>query len=151
MKDLNYRFSGFYNFTLKANEAVAVDAYFIPFIIDRSGFTDYKVLEESFLSTHEGIVLVFGHPLNEAINDKISALLESGIMNRWIKQAYSTAKIGGDPEDGPQVLTLDHLFIGFAIWLVALTFTIVVFFIEVVNNYCKQRFEARRVIKPFVN
>jgi len=149
MHDVDSTFGDYENFTLKKNEALMIENYFVPLILARSNFTNYKLLDQSPISAHEGMVLVLGHPINEAINNKITALLESGIMDYWITNA---TYLKAEKEDlGPQVLTLDHLFIGFVIWLIALAFAVVVFLIEVVCHNFKQRSNATRVIKPFVN
>jgi len=149
MHDVESKFGDYENFTLKKNEALMIENYFVPLILGRSNFTNYKMLDKTPISSHEGMVLVFGNPIDDAINEKITALLESGIMDYWI--ANSTYINADYLESGPQVLTLDHLFIGFAIWLIALAFAVVVFLIEVGCNMIKQRLEAQHVIKPFVN
>jgi len=149
IEDVKSKFGDYYNFTLKSNEALMIENYFVALILGRSNFTNYKMLDQTPVSAFEGIALIYGHPINEAINEIISVLLESGIMDYWI--ANATYLKADDLDTGPQVLTLDHLFIGFAIWLIALASAVVVFLIEVVCNMIKQRLEAQHVIKPFVN
>jgi len=152
MEDCDTKFDNYYNFSLSQNEALIMESYTMAAVIIRSGFTNYKILDQTFLSTSEGITLMFHHLINEAINEKIAALLESGIMIYWIEKAHKEkSKAGNIESDGPQVLTMDHLFIGFAIWLIALTFTIVVFFTEIICRYFKQRLDATRVIVPFIH
>jgi len=149
IQDVESKFGDYYNFTLKTNEALLTEKFFLPDIIGRSNFTNYKILDQTPISSHDGMVLILNHPINEAINVIISALLESGIMDHWIANA---TYLKADEEDfGPQVLTLDHLFIGFVMWLIALAFAVVIFLIEVICNMIKHRLEAQHVIKPFVN
>jgi len=152
MEDCDTKFGNYYNFSLGPNEAFIMNTDVMSAIIIKSGFKNYKIIEETFLSTSEGITLIFSHAINEAIDEKIAALLESGIISYWIEQALKEATIIGNLDmDGPQVLTMDHLFIGFTIWLIASTFTIVVFVIEIVCRCYKQRFDATRVIVPYIH
>jgi len=152
LEEVNSKFGDYSNFNLKQNEALLMDTYLMPLIIAKSGFKDSKVLEETFLSTAEGYCLILGHPLNEAINEIISVLIETGIINHWISETYHQLKAKHflDLETGPQVLTLNHLFIGFVIWLIALAFAVVVFVIEIIFQCWKRRSNVTRVL-PFAN
>jgi len=152
MEDCDTKFGNYYNFSLGPNEALIMDTECMSVIIIKSGFKNYKIIEETFLSTSEGITLIFSSTINEAIDEKIAALLESGILSHWIAGVYKEkSQVANLNSDGPQVLTMDHLFIGFVIWLIALTFTILVFSAELICRYFQQRFDGTRVIVPFIH
>lgn len=86
------------------------------------------------------------HKFFGVFDEKLQQLLTGGIINfrlneTWLKQddkkkyAHLYAHL-----EGPQVLTLENLEAGFCVWLVSLSFAVIVFLIEWIVKLCQMFF-----------
>lgn len=88
-------------------------------------------MDEILMTVYYGIVRKGVGPYSEILDKKTVQLLESGLSALWINEILHVDGIKRGPEDiGPQVLTLEHLAIGFIFWLIPLALTIPVFLLE---------------------
>ena len=77
----------------------------------RSGTTSMQLLDEPYKSIYKGIVFKSWTPLLETFNKMLAKMEANGMMAHWRQfQEFSTTKL---EEIGPQVLTMDHLELGF--------------------------------------
>lgn len=75
------------------------------------------------------------HFLFEEFNKKIEQLITSGVMQKLIEQRKSNV----DADEGPSVLTLDHLAIGFCIWAIVALIAFAAFCLELAIHYIKMK------------
>lgn len=94
------------------------------------GHFKHTKLEQRIGSNHKGFKLPKNHFIFEAFNHKIVQLFESGLATKFINDALSQS--GKDDEDGPVVLTIKHLGIGFKIVAFFLVISFIVFLLEFV-------------------
>lgn len=115
----------------------------------RSGVSSLFALNEILISIPTGIGFKQFSPFFEVFNEKIGQLIATGIMNKWDNKSYPK-KID---DIGPQVLTVDHLRLGFMACLIPLGLATIFFFMEIfVSAMFKrnQRVGLRSFpIKPF--
>lgn len=100
----------------------------------RSGSPSLLVLQEQF-GDEFGLGLLFApfNPFYETLNEKIQWLIEGGLTNLWIENALNQRGINKKlPEIGPEVLTMEHLDIGFKIMMVVWSISIMGFLAEIV-------------------
>ena len=98
----------------------------------RSGITSLSPLDEDYITFHSGMVFKKFSPYFETFNDVKIWFESNGIMEKW---RQDTKLLSTKSEElGPQVLTLDHLRIGFLACLVPLIIIIPVFLAEVVRS-----------------
>jgi hypothetical protein len=94
--------------------------------------TSIYYLEENLLTVHFSLLIDRWNPLKRIIHQKIDQLIETG----WIQKIkenrmYDAARnVKNEEEQGPMVLTMDHLEICFVAVLVCLAFCCFVFIIE---------------------
>jgi hypothetical protein len=101
------------------------------------------VLDEDFLTIHMAISLQKSSSFNRVLNRKIDQLLQSGIIQKLEAERFSATKKKereGDSKRHPQVLTFDHLGVCFAIIMILLAVSCVVFLIECLVGYFYRRF-----------
>lgn len=101
----------------------------------------FAVLKESFLTSLAGWLFVSDSVIYFPLNEKIKKLVEGGFIKHWfsnhmkiVKQVR--AKEWNPLKSNPRVFTMDHLGIGFLIWLECLAACIVVFVGEIITSYC---------------
>ena len=98
----------------------------------RSGITSLSALDEDYITYHSGVVFKQFSPYFETFNDVKIWFESNGIMEKWRQDSKC---LSTKPDElGPQVLTMDHLRIGFLACLVPLIFTIPVFIAELVRS-----------------
>jgi hypothetical protein len=97
----------------------------------RSGKPSPQLLDENFLQLSYAMMFTRNLPYTETFKNLVNQLITSGIVTeiqneRLLKHIpeRTSEKIP------PQVLTLEHLAVGFAIYLVATAFCVLVFVIE---------------------
>lgn len=96
-------------------------------IFYRSGHSSVRILKEKFQSFYVGLMMN-PSPFNDLIDNMIRNLLSGGIIGHWSRNfLYSTKSF---EEAGPQVLSMDHLEIGFIICFFPLGLSLIVFFAE---------------------
>lgn len=100
-----------------------------------------KLLKEGMFKVFKGLQIPRNSVLFESFNNIIKRLLEGGILQIWIKQYYEDVK---KPEQGPTVLTMEHLSVGFFIWLFFLLLAALGFIIEKISKVLLERI-CRRI------
>lgn len=102
----------------------------------KSGTSSSIYLKENLATTSEGLLFQNYCPFYEAFNEVIGRMLSSGLIRYWYENQYK--KIDNFlVEIGPQILTLDHLGVGFIACLIPLMLSILVFFIEILSKHIK--------------
>lgn len=94
------------------------------------GETRLKLLESSIFNCHDVIFFIRNNILHPAINSKVKHLADFGILRKFDELIYLGMDIK-PKEYEAVVLKMDHLYIGFLIWLASLGLTFVVFLIEI--------------------
>ena len=98
----------------------------------RSGITSLLPLDEDYMTYHFGVVFKHFSPYFETSNDVKIWFESNGIMEKWRRDLRDSST---KPDElGPQILTMDHLKIGFLACLVPLIFIIPVFIAELVRS-----------------
>lgn len=133
-----------------ANKATTLmSPYFLSYVNAksyRSGFSSIEMLGgEQVYSLPMAVMFPYFSPLFEAFNEKISLMLSNGLIDYWRYKLFSgeRLKIKFD-EIGPQVLTMDHLAIGFLFCLLPMTLSILAFVGEIVVFQVKSKFFASK-------
>lgn len=98
----------------------------------RSGVTSLFVLQENVFNHPLGFGFKPFSPLFETFNDKIGRLIASGATNQMFEEYSLPAISKRNDAIGPQVLTMEHLEIGFIACLIPLGCAVVIFFTEIV-------------------
>lgn len=101
----------------------------------------FKIIEASSFTTQCGLETSKNNFLNRQVNKKIVQVVESGLMDYWTAKYVPRPKYF--PQPGPQILTMDHLSIGFEIWLCCLLLCFVTFLIEQMRS----KFVVRCLLK----
>ena len=103
-------------------------------LIYRSGTSSVAVLEDDWITLYSGIVFKAFSPFFEIYNEILSLLESNGILGSWrIHNKYPTKpKVDAI---GPQVLTMDHLWIGFFACLIPLALSALVFALEISSQF----------------
>ena len=98
----------------------------------RSGITSLLPLDEDYITYHFGVVFKHFSPYFETFNDVKIWFESNGIMEKWRRDSEDSST---KPDElGPQILTMDHLKIGFLACLVPLIIIIPVFIAEIVRS-----------------
>lgn len=98
----------------------------------RSGLTSLTLLKDSFLTMHQVKLFRKFSPYFEVFNAIIGQIISSGLFEFLLKNETNPRGIKKIDEDiGPQVLTLDHLEVGFFVCIVLLIFSLIVFACEI--------------------
>lgn len=104
----------------------------------RSGVSSLKVLEEALRSSYCGMRFKRFSPFFKDLNEQIMRMFETGIIQYNERRSKKSNDFKNVNEDiGPQVLTMDHLGIGFIFWLVPLAVGVILFLIEVLIPHVK--------------
>lgn len=99
----------------------------------RNGFTSILMLETPIQNTQVGLIFKPLSPFYEMMNVKTMELVESGLIGLWIQKKTNGKLIRRVIEEiGPQVLTMDHLEIGFLVCSVPLMLSVMVFILELI-------------------
>lgn len=124
----------------------------------RSGFSSISLMQIPQGIVMEGVVFKPLNPLYETFNEKVHHLISGGLMQYFQnlqKRSVKGIREGIRKRDisiGPQVLKLEHLKIGFFIFIIFLVLSILVFLIEmskVFLPYCINMLTARSIVKGF--
>jgi uncharacterized membrane protein len=76
-------------------------------------------------------------PLFEKFNEQIDRMISHGIINYLYRRFQDISRKNEDI--GPQVMTIDHIGIGFVVVLIFLGMSLIVFIIEVVVHRLSNR------------
>jgi hypothetical protein len=96
-----------------------------------SGKPSPQVLDENFFTLSHAMMFTRNLPYTEAFKNLVNQMITSGILNQ-IQNKFHMRHIseGTNEKIPPQVLTLEHLAVGFTIYLVASAFCVLVFSTE---------------------
>lgn len=109
----------------------------------RSGFSSISTLEEKNTQVYGCAPFNLFSPYFEAFNEKIHQLLSNGVSDFHFKAEIQPSLVKRAKEEiGPQVLTLEHLGIGFQISLIPLILGGIVFVAELCVPWLKKRFRS---------
>lgn len=92
-----------------------------------------RVMKERVDLETSGLSLPKNHKFYDLFNDKLQQLFQSGIIsyyNEFWTEWLDPKRYAHLYMEEPQILTLEHLEAGFVIWLISLTFAVLVFVIE---------------------
>lgn len=100
----------------------------------RSGLSSLRLLQETLRFSMAGISYEVHHFFTEQFERTLPYLQASGLVNYWIQNNRNAKSFSNQPIDpGPQVLTLEHLEIGFKVCLIPLFMATVCFIYEIIN------------------
>lgn len=91
--------------------------------------TQLKLLDQSFFTFQAGYEIHQNYYFTQQFNRKIVQTLESGLINYW-KSKYEVKKDKSD-SSGPKVLSMNHLMIGFKIFLLCVLISVFIFISEI--------------------
>jgi len=100
----------------------------------RTGTSSVHILEKPLSPLFVGLRFKHHDPFLKTFNEKTSRLFEAGLTDRWM---YGFKPIPPKEEVGPQVLTMDHIGIGFLVCIVPLLFATVIFAFEICSKFIK--------------
>lgn len=107
-----------------------------------------KLLDETLKHLHRGLIFPKHHSLFQAVNTKIGQLTSGGLIEYFKFENVNISNLEAmqfkniQPEIyEPIVLTMDHLYIGFAIWACCLALSFLVFIGENIVYYSNRRFK----------
>lgn len=104
----------------------------------RSGLTSLKVLEQPFRSSFCGILFKKYSPFHKVVNEQILRMFETGIVQYNKRRSEKSNDFKNvDEEIGPQVLTMDHLGIGFIFCFIPLGVGVVLLVAEILISQTK--------------
>lgn len=99
----------------------------------RAGSGSITLLDDSVRTAFRCVVFKRHSPYFEHFNEKIGELVSSGILHYYFWQSkFMRDKMKEAEETGPEVLTMEHLEIGFIVCGVPLALAIIVFIFEIV-------------------
>lgn len=99
-----------------------------------------KVLDEELFLLHNGLLFLPFHFLLKSFNDMILDAVQGGLIDFW---RQSTGEKWRKPQSEPVVLTWNHLYVGFYIWLICLATSFVTF----VGDFLCYRYKLRQSLK----
>lgn len=88
-------------------------------------------LNERILTNQVSLALPKNSFISSVFNKKIILLVESGITQKLVKDFHNEYKIEVPEEEGPEVLSYEHLEVGFQAWLLLLLISSISLGIEV--------------------
>ena len=98
----------------------------------RSGTTSMVPLDESYKMVYSGIVFKTWSTLLATFNELLAKMESNGMMESW-RRFLSFSKTKTE-EIGPQVLTMDHLKVGFLACCIPMALAIIAFIGEVARS-----------------
>ena len=108
----------------------------------KSGASSLTVLEDDYKLIFNGIMFLDFSPFFETHNEMLGWMEDFGFMANW-REVFMKYKPTIIEELGPQVLTMDHLGIGFLACCIPLAFCTAVFIGELVFSRFQQKFARR--------
>lgn len=107
----------------------------------RDGISSLQMLETNYVVTFWCIAFNSFSPFYEVLNNLTTLAFETGLTKVWLSKFYFKKNPKFEPT-GPQVLTIEHLGIGFLFCLVPLTISAIVFLCEITSVW---------VLRPNIN
>lgn len=103
----------------------------------RSGTTSIVYLQQDFMLESIGTVFKKYSPFLEIYNEILGRLESNGFMEFWRRNfIFSSQQI---EEIGPQVLTMDHLRLGFLACLFPMALGVIAFLAEILTKFCAKK------------
>jgi len=107
----------------------------------RSGFMSITTMDLVIRTDNFALVFLKNSPFYETFNKKIMQMISNGIIEHWFRNVNNPTGLKRKIEEiGPQILTLDHLDVGFLMCLTVLGFSFLLFCAELIAR----RFDAWR-------
>ena len=100
----------------------------------RRGAVSVVMLEDDWIMLYSGIIFKAFSPFFDIYNENLGLLESNGRMGcwRWCSEYPTKPKVD---EIGPQVLKLDHLWVGFLACLIPLALSPLVFAFEILSRF----------------
>lgn len=112
-----------------------------------NGTLQWNTLDENVLSYNYGLALQRFHFATPIFQDAIVQLIEGGFYDRWISHYLKDRFATWKPEDaGPIVLTMNHLSIGFKLWLLMILLSSLAFVGELLYFHVPRYLKAIAVL-----
>lgn len=105
-----------------------------------------NVLPEPLMTNNVAFFFFRTDFIYEPFNRKLTQLIESGIA-RKVSDKYESKADSSADESGPVVLTLDHLGIGFVVWLGFLLISFVALLVELILRYMLAKYSTSKKTK----
>ena len=99
----------------------------------RSGETSLALLEEDYMTVPMGMRFTKFSPLFEIYNKMLGLMESNGLMEYW-RQTFKPSSLLKVENIGPEVLTMDHLKVGFLTCLIPLILSIIAFVGEKITS-----------------
>ena len=128
-------------------------AYFrINNILYSRGLTSLILLEKSIKSTPLGIDFGIASPFADTLKNLLLHATAGGFIERWFAQWFNLKNKRKEDQIGPQVLTLEHLEIGFIACAIPLSLSVIVFLVELSVERLKKLLSCflSYLVAPFV-
>lgn len=78
------------------------------------------------------------NPFFEEFNGKVALMVSSGVIERWYRDFFALSHVKRIADEiGPEVLTMEHLDIGFVVCLIPMGLSVLVFICELVVYHGK--------------
>lgn len=101
-----------------------------------------RFLDDRFIQNSYGVQFAKNHKLFNIFDAKMQQLFESGLVNvfaepwfKYLNPKHPWYKHLRNLNEGPKVLTLEHLQAGFIVWLCSLSFAFAAFGFEFIFKY----------------
>jgi hypothetical protein len=90
------------------------------------------MLEENLFSIPWYLVMTTVLPYTATFMDKVDEMISSGLVQKWHDKNFAVVKNAKQFKEDvePQVLTVEHLWIGFLAFVILLTLSVLVFLLE---------------------
>lgn len=97
------------------------------------------ILAERVMLNHKSFSFNKNHFLFKAFDRKLSQLVEAGLAKRFIDEFENDYKMEREPDVEPEVLSFEHLSVGFQIWLLFLLVSFLCFCLELLRSFCLKK------------
>lgn len=98
----------------------------------RSGVTSILTLKETVNSFHTGVYFQPFDPFLEHYNKFLEEIQNTGLLSYWYYLVLNPKGLKMKLDEiGPQVLTMEHLMVGFQVWFSALMTSVIAFIAEI--------------------
>lgn len=104
----------------------------------RSGISSMMMLKEPLRALFIGLTFKPVSPFYELVNDHLGRMLSGGLIDFWINSVFNPRTEKTDGVIGPQVLTMEHLEMGFKFCLIPMMLGFILFIVEVSSKRSKK-------------